>query len=1021
MDSSSDSASLVDMSKDSSDARQLQQLNNQLRQMNDKLINEVTTLRAHFDQATGITSQLEKLHQQNTKLANNMRKVTSERDDLAHRLEINIQMLDELKATMESEKQETEQATQIEMKQLKTSFEEELTKKDAQLAKTRAEHKALLSKVFQLNNENQKLEEQINAILSAARFRYFVNFKTIQEVIAHMNTEADRIAQEKATADAAAAKETKEKLKKLKNRLSEERKARKQAESEVASLQEEVEQLKADLNKKLEETRRSAQELESEMKRSENTLKQQIVERDSTIASLSANEQKLLRNCQDLTKKLESLEEEHSKPSPEFLALRKESQEMKKTIDESKASIVSLRKQNATLVAQIKELDDRKHQLKDQIKGLVLDLDTAKAETLEVKKRANDAEVENNELKEQCEAITSQLKAAKTSYTQSRDAYKEANTKAKRLEQSLTSCESSMAKQKQEIADLMKDRATLTTMINKQANALQEMDRCYTELSDMCNQQIELEKQQQCTIARLTDEKKQLEKEIVPEASFYCQEFPQELGLAIREVAHAEETPTPTKLKKVLSLIASHYNAKCKLLESDAQEAEESMDNLWFIFDSFLKVIAAVTGDKTICIEKYMKDDNFSDMVQKSLLDMASRLSELEVENAKLQDHLQKIAEKVGASDFSSSCKALDELQTKLVKATKDVASIQQKDKKHRRAIHELKAAAEHETKNRIQVEEDLQMQILSLQSEKKELLNSLDDAKLEKEQLKIKNEQLYAEFCEKLDAKSQESDDLAKSLQAKLSANESEHRKQLEDKRREIVDLRKSNENLQGEIEQLSRAVELMKAARKEDKENFKNALLAKDESIRENDLKAEQRIAEAREQFEKVMARMREKNTEMRELVSNVSNALNESESRNKTLVRENCDLVAEKEELLAKIESNEQEQRRDKQLLESRIKAIELSETTQRQILREKLKAKAEESKRKIYASVANSFSQLFDPRNQLTDETFQRLLDTASCELRRYQKQDTSLRRILGITADESCEHAISQLLLSMYKQ
>ena len=415
-----------------------------------------------------------------------------------------------------------------------------------------------------------------------------------------------------------------------------------------------------------------------------------------------------------------------------------------------------------------------------------------------------------------------------------------------------------------------------------------------------------------------------------------------------------------------------------------------------------------------------MKDDDFSDKVKGYLVDMKNRISEFEIESARLKDQLGKIADKLSTTTFDGSLKAIEELQVKLAKVTKDVAAIQVKDKKHRKVIHELKAAAELETKNRIQVEEDLQMQIMTLQAEKKELLNTIDDSNTEKEQLKLKNKQLYAEFCEKLDAKSQEADALAQQLQAKLSACEADCRKQVEDKRKEVVQLRSNIENLETEVEQLNRAVELLKAARKEDKENFRNALLEKDEICRECDLKAEQRISESKEQFEKALARMREKNTEMRQLVANVSTALSEAEARNKELVRENTDLISDKEELIGKLESAEQQQRRDKQLFESKIKAIELSENTQRQVLREKLKAKFEESKRKIYASVANSFSNIFDPRNQLNDDTFQHLIETAACELKRYSKQDTALRRLLGITADESCEHAISQMLLAMYK-
>ena len=110
-------------SSDESDVRRLQELNSQLRQKNEKLSLEISSLRSQFNEATDIVSQLEQIHQKNSKLATDLRNVTIERDELSHRLDINIQVIDELRASKEQEKREAERRIQSEINEARETYE----------------------------------------------------------------------------------------------------------------------------------------------------------------------------------------------------------------------------------------------------------------------------------------------------------------------------------------------------------------------------------------------------------------------------------------------------------------------------------------------------------------------------------------------------------------------------------------------------------------------------------------------------------------------------------------------------------------------------------------------------------------------------------------------------------------------------------------------------------------------------------------------------------------------------------
>jgi glucose-6-phosphate-specific signal transduction histidine kinase len=96
-------------------------------------------------------------------------------------------------------------------------------------------------------------------------------------------------------------------------------------------------------------------------------------------------------------------------------------------------------------------------------------------------------------------------------------------------------------------------------------------------------------------------------------------------------------------------------------------------------------------------------------------------------------------------------------------------------------------------------------------------------------------------------------------------------------------------------------------------------------------------------------------------------------------------------------------------------TRLKAIALAKEASCHNQVEEAKAQIELDKRKIFAAVANRLRQFYNPRNELDDSEFARIVASATDELARLNAQDRAIRRLLGIELAESPEASITKLI------
>jgi hypothetical protein len=202
-------------------------------------------------------------------------------------------------------------------------------------------------------------------------------------------------------------------------------------------------------------------------------------------------------------------------------------------------------------------------------------------------------------------------------------------------------------------------------------------------------------------------------------------------------------------------------------------------------------------------------------------------------------------------------------------------------------------------------------------------------------------------------------------------------------------------------------------------DRQQKDEALRALQRQIEASDGRYEERLSEERRTIrshaDKTIEALRAKTQELLALSQTTTDALAEAEGRNKVLSTKNAQITIERDQLRARIASMGEECDRQKSLTSTRLKAVSLASETNCRNQIEEAKAQFELDKRRIFAAAANLFRQFYNPRNELNDAEFTRLLTRAAEELARSHGLELAIRRLLGIDLSESPEAAISKLI------
>ena len=1010
-------------SSDESDIRRLQELNSQLRQKNEKLSLEISSLRSQFNEATAIGSQLEQIHQKNSKLATDLRNVTIERDELSHRLDINIQMIDELRAAKEQEKREAERRIQTEINDASETYEknfEELTNK---YNKSQNELKEALKSLQNIQNENESLSNSIKSAVEAAQTYFVQPIKTLDQLTSQLQEKSGynyNLNQEnnpnpqKFPEGNLNIQELQKQIKNIKQKAKEERRLRKDAEKHISELEEKIQECQ--------------KELESSKSKNESIitdLKRQLELAELQKNSITTSSEKRISDLKMILEKersknqpLSASPSTRSLPAQESLnsTLQSKINSQETKLKEAQASIFSLRKQNATLISQISETENTKELLQRKLQSANEESEQCRKLNDEIKSELTSLTMERDDLKEQLETALAQVEAARSSFNQSKSAFSEASCQIDKLRNAVNISESMVSKQREEIANLVKDRNQCINSIHKQNEALVAAE-------EMINRLIEENKEVKKTLnihlKTIRETEVVPKSEEIPPTSWFCIDFPRPLCASISDIAQNPALPTTAKLRNVLTTIAKYYNKQLEELNTEKENLSEKLNGIVDKFDHFFISLGPIVEDQTLNGENFLNDTRKETTIIKYLTDLQNFKIGKKLENAQLDKEITDVLNRLNVKALNEVPSAIDQLINLNDQYKKGIESLKSNQKKMAKAVKLLKAANHEITSEKKKAEEEHQQIVSQLEEEKNALKDEINGHQRSIFQLRSQMDDITNSNSALITARNDECNDQFIHMKSEHEQAKKEYLRELETKSQKVEELTEKVEKLEHELNQWKKTSEMLKASKIEKEQQLQTLLTQIDDNEKENRLKIEAVKAELKDQYEKSVSQIKAKNNQLRELVSNVSSALNESEERNKNLLASNSQLAMEKQQLLAKVDTLTEEQTRERQLTEAKLKTLELSLTTQRQMDLEDERARLEEEKRKIYGVMASNFHNLFDARQQLNDAGYKAFVEKCAAEMTKLARQDANLRRLLGLGATESVEDAVQKLLLSLY--
>ena len=313
----------------------------------------------------------------------------------------------------------------------------------------------------------------------------------------------------------------------------------------------------------------------------------------------------------------------------------------------------------------------------------------------------------------------------------------------------------------------------------------------------------------------------------------------------------------------------------------------------------------------------------------------------------------------------------------------------------------------------------DQQAQYEFVLNEKENLLDKLKKLEEMNESLKNNITEIKTQHKEALDQHEKRCDEEITILKNHIDNIQNQYSQELNTKEKLISDMKQKIQQTDKELIQWKRTAELLKKSKVEKDNQILEITTKIQDAERARQKKAASEKASLKAQYEQLMSHAKEKNEDLRKLVLKSSRALEELQAKNKELMASCTQLSIEKQQNLAKIDCLKEEFEREHRLMDTKLRASALSNELQTQNAIEQIKSQNDYEKRNIFGFIATTFRQFFNASEILSENSFKPLIEKVQSELLRLYKQEASLRKMLGITKNESIEDHISKLLLDYY--
>lgn len=953
---------------------------------NARLEDENRVLKCQYEEALEVANAVRDKHDENLRLQAAVNRITAERDELQQRLDIALRRFEgerqeapapplfherlfELKADLQREKENL----QAEARRIRDSLEHECQERErAQLGRAEA-------------------EAVVKRLLDAAQIRFGTVFTTAEQLRLFLTSPDTVKVTECETNERqldVVRREGERAVEKLQRRLKAEKKGRKREVAEIVDghnrQKAKLEQAVTDLEVQVEEAHRAVRE-------SDFHHRQELVASDGRIRELEGAVEALRNQNAHLQSVNEKLGEvsrrvpmqmENTRPDERVIASIKKQSEKELKIRE---------KENHRLLAQLKKLEARVLETAEELQKTV-----GEKEKLEI---------ERDELNECLENALAQQKAEKVACQQKETALSDMEAKASSMKQVNGVLKENIERQKEELGTMYGERERLIGLVQNAMNVITSMDTVVEKLT-MENKRLKAHVEELKAMP-VPEPVRETVVEQIPYTSWFAPEFPGDLRSVVADICQNNVTPTALKLKHVLSAVGKFYNDVVTDKNKQISEKQECLDTFCDRLDSFLVSLGTLIGKGELKATQILSDKSASSVILDAISEMKTETQELAKTARSTSEQLSQIFKAIGVTNFND---CLTEIRAR----TEGVKRIEKLAKTQKQKAKKLK-------KKEKQLRSQLQERELALKAVidgQKSTISELEKANRAAESTILEHQMEITELQGRAQTMSL---NLQKEpvVQEDFEPERRQLLQSIEELRQKLHDSTKKNEKQEREVCEWKSVAASLKQEKKRRDAQLQD-LESQTEKMRETyQARMASEKQELKSQYEQLIEKLRQKNSELRALSAQSGEAAEACESKNRELVKRLNSCDKENERIRQRAVLQDEEIGRERQLLSTKSRALAIQAEMRCQSLIEEMKLKHEEEKTQICGYVISQFKELFDGRQCLNVPCMKQIVEKASSEYHRLLMSDQSIRRLLCISVPESTEDAVARLVLSAH--
>ena len=1024
MSSSFDSSSLSSGAECIEEIQKVKMENNQLKQTNNQLLEELKTLRSQCKEMSETNKDYENIQKEIAQLREDNQKLTNENESFSKKLKLDEELINDLR---ENQIKEKEVIQPINRKSHKNQNEEKSSSSESnhhevnsQLNNALSENKRLIEELEERNEQNNDLLETINYIMQECQIYFNEKFHDSNQFIEYLqalnqNLDDNNInnndKDDNKKKEIKNAKDNTKKLiaenKKLKLRLKKELESKKNFEYANEILQNKVNSEKSKNEKIINNLENKIKILKQQSDMQELKYSQENEKKNSKLSTLENENQLLKQQISGMNYSLFGLPSSLNYAVPENPS--KESFNiLQQKLTETSQSNQRLQDENNTLNTTIINL-------KKQNDQLFSNLENKTNEITQLRIERDDFEGKYNYTISQMETYKSKVIKLQTSYENVSKNYKKSEQTANALKRLSELRET-------DIAQIVSGRNTLVNMISKLKDIIQKEENLIDQLMTENKKMKKKYKKVKNACQPSSNNQSSNTDDIIPVTSWYCQEFDEELTKRISEYASNQAFSGSVKLKYVLNTIAKYYNEKIEKFSDNSKKEKENYDKNISIINEVLIPIgkqAGIDNFDSNSIQNPLIISQFQQNISSAINECMKLRQETSHYNSILSElstilkvSFENLPEEVKAvnSDFEALQEDYNSIKSKYETSKKSINS-------NKKSLEQSKDKYTQTLKQKDSQIEQLKQKIATLNKKLKENEKNNQNIKLtqshSKEGPTENKSSIDFEFYQSQITELQNQITQNKSKTDKRKITITKLTNELKEKDKEI-------KKLEDDVNFWKQNIEAIKVSHiqqnTEIKKLHENYNKLQDETRQQNETDKETLM----KQYESVIQSLKSKNIELREMIEKSSTSSSKYETVISKLKAENSHLKREREQMSAKLNVQREEQERQKLLNDQKMKAFELSNDNRVQNEIADLKSKHNAEKKKVMGYAVKQFHDFYDGKKKIDESSYKETLSKASNELKKLIQQDISVRRLLGITNNESIEQAVSTLLMSLYK-